>query len=72
MGERSEMKYYQGKHIIQKTVDKFSLILVPISASWVSTLSSDVWIFRLVYKPITRIAVSISMDGKDIGHEVMF
>lgn len=33
MGERSEMKYYQGKHIIQKTVDKFSLILAPLSAS---------------------------------------
>lgn len=52
----------------KKTVDKFSLILVPISPSWVSSLSSDVFRFCAQTNYKNR---SFDKQGKDIGHEVV-
>lgn len=71
MGERSQMKYCTIKDstsLKKKTVDKFSLILVPISASWVSSLSSDVFRFCAQTNYKNR---SFDKQGKDIGHEVV-
>lgn len=57
-------------HHSKKTVDKFSLILVPISASWVSSLSSDVCVFRFCAQANYKNR-SFDKQGKDIGHEVV-
>lgn len=73
MGERSQMKYCTIKNstsLKKKTVDKFSLILVPISASWVSSLSSDVCVFRFCAQTNYKNR-SFDKQGKDIGHEVV-
>lgn len=55
-------------HSKKKTVDKFSLILVPISPSWVSSLSSDLFRFCAQTNYKNR---SFDKQGKDIGHEVV-
>lgn len=57
-------------HSKKKTVDKFSLILVPISPSWVSSLSSDVCVFRFCAQANYKNR-SFDKQGKDIGHEVV-